>query len=256
VVGVPCSGKDRIIKYLSEGYGLKEVDINRYLNNRSLPSKVIINAPADNYEMVKYAKGMLYESGYYTSMVFVNVDNEVSMIRNSSRANSGKRVINEGVRFTKYTKSLENLSKFKKLFEEVTEVDNTPSDREWGTDSLSNTYKKGTPGQWQSQKYTKKLVKDREAGDVSSSSSMSATSGGIGVGGTTTMSMTPLAETILRLRRSRSVSESPDMGILDTYSPIMGQDKEDIIDPSKSDGVSALSRTTKLVKIKQKINKS
>ena len=58
-------------------------------------------------------------------MIFVDVHNTISKLRNEQREAKGQRVINESVRFKKYEQSKLNMDKFQKLFEgKIKVIDN------------------------------------------------------------------------------------------------------------------------------------
>ena len=117
VVGVPCSGKDSVIRQLQESKTYKEIDIQTLEKQQHLPENIIVSASANNYDDIVRAKSYLSNQGYMTEMVFVNVPNDISKFRNEQRVSKGQRVINEGVRFAKYEKSIQNIEKFDKLFD-------------------------------------------------------------------------------------------------------------------------------------------
>lgn len=161
VVGGPCSGKDKIIKSLKEEYLLTEYDAQSF-NKKvpSLQSQIIVNGSSE--KDVSHAISHLIESGYHSSMVFVDVDNATSKLRNEARIQKGQRVLSESVRQQKFDEARQNMETYKLLFrEDMTIVDNSnsvneafekelkskPKDREWGTKSLTKIYRKMTPGQ-------------------------------------------------------------------------------------------------------------
>jgi hypothetical protein len=177
VVGVPCSGKDRVIRAIKEQYGIKEVDAQALKKSKLIEEKntVIVSCSAENVGAIVEAKFYLDKQGYTTKCIFVDVSNDISKQRNEERKARGQRVINEDVRQTKYNLATENKLVLRKLFgENMSFIDNstqkailheqapkkeldqqfekllesnTPRDREWGTNSLRKLYKDGTPGQ-------------------------------------------------------------------------------------------------------------
>jgi len=187
LVGGPCSGKDRILKEINQNNQYTEIDIQSMYNRKSIPSKIIINSSANNYELIEEINELLKENGHKTSMVFVKVSNEISKIRNEQRASKGQRMLSEGVRFSKYVEAERNMKKFQQIFGENmtikdnTEYDineqfkktmkNTPSDREIGTDSCRRIYELDTPGSTKKmsikkirEKKTKRLPEDGGGG--------------------------------------------------------------------------------------------
>lgn len=178
VLGGPCSGKDRIVKILKEESGIQdEYDLFRS-TKASLPSRLIINGSADNFNNIWESMMRLNESGYHYSVVFVDVDNQVSQERNELRGKTGQRVLSESVRQDKFDKSRENMEKISNLLGEnflVVENNSKPKDREFGTTSLKNLYKKETPGQ-----YTPKVVKGKQKQSSNPDNTKFLSSDGIG----------------------------------------------------------------------------
>lgn len=190
VVGVPCSGKDRVIRAIKEHYGIKEVDAQALLCSKLVSEKetIIVSCSAENLTKITEAKRYLDNQGYTTKLIFVDVSNEVSRQRNEERKSRGQRIINEDVRQTKYNLATKNKLELKKLFgENMSFIDNsqkailheqkakkeldtqfekllesnTPRDREWGTNSLRKLYKDGTPGQSNKGASKKKTIKKK-----------------------------------------------------------------------------------------------
>lgn len=151
VVGVPCSGKDQLIKTFQESF--QEVDIQA-LQKTTLSDRLIISASADKLNNISEAICYLDDLGYHTSMIFVNVNNDTSKLRNEQRGQRGQRMLKEITRQVKYDLATENKIILEQLFgEDFALYDNTPElksepkDREWGTKSLTKIYKNMTPGQ-------------------------------------------------------------------------------------------------------------
>ena len=164
VVGVPCSGKDSIIRKLQESKTYDEIDIQTLKNKKSLSENVIINAQAYDYENIEQAKRYLEHNGYVTEMVFVNVSNDISKIRNEQRQIKGQRVINEGVRFSKFEQSIRNIEKFDKLFDGnivvVENLDEACWQGYYQPKKKKLKPKKGAPGQFVPNCVPKKSVKE------------------------------------------------------------------------------------------------
>lgn len=118
VVGGPCSGKDRVSRYLKELYDATELDIQAVDDAVRVYVKgnVIINASAEQIDLIKEAQMILEEgNGYSTQLYFVDTSNEISRLRNEARAEKGQRVLIEGVRFAKFNTA----QKSKKVFSEM-----------------------------------------------------------------------------------------------------------------------------------------
>lgn len=149
VVGVPCSGKDRIINEIKDSLQVsQELNLNNLYERDILTNRLIISCSAEDYERIEEANENLSSFGFYTEMYFVDIPNEISRIRNEEREKRGQRVLNEGIRFKKYVSSKGNLPLFKTLFEnKLTVITNDVSKREFGTSSLTKIYREATPGQ-------------------------------------------------------------------------------------------------------------
>jgi hypothetical protein len=116
VVGVPCSGKDRIIRELKESGNYKEADLNS-LHKFKTSDQLIVSCSADNVTSIRNANQFLLENDFETSLIFVDIPNNVSKMRNEMRKNRGQRIINENVRFKKYTTAKGNLDALHSIFE-------------------------------------------------------------------------------------------------------------------------------------------
>lgn len=119
VVGGPCSGKDRVARYLKELYDAKEVDVQNLNEDftKKTGGNFIVNASADQLEMIEEARMNLEEgNGYYTTMYFVDTTNEISKLRNEARAEKGQRVLSEGVRFAKFAEAQKSKQKLAEMF--------------------------------------------------------------------------------------------------------------------------------------------
>ena len=126
VVGGPCSGKDRVAREIKEDLDYDEIDVSAFLKTQNAANRTIINASAQDFDSIKAAKEILEANGYYTSIVFVDVSNDISKIRNESRASKGQRTLSESLRFTKYDAAVKNKDRFKGLFgeERMSIIDN------------------------------------------------------------------------------------------------------------------------------------
>lgn len=197
VIGVPCSGKDALVRQLKEEHDYQEINIQSLHKTDITSENLIISAVAHEYDSIAKARNLLDHNGFVTEMVFVDVPNEISKLRNEQRHSRGQRVISESIRFKKYTQAQENYSKFEDLFKgRITKVmnddlkeacwkgytqpkknplkpdkenpgqfvpncvpkkkvdedfemfvENTPSDREEGTNAVREIYSSCTPGQ-------------------------------------------------------------------------------------------------------------
>lgn len=121
VVGVPCSGKDAIIRNLTTEE-TQEIDIIKLFGASELSETVIVSSSAEDVDTIRMAKKLLEDNGYITNLVFVDVDDTVSKYRNEQRRERGQRVLNESIRFTKYNKAKENMKTLKELFGSNMEV--------------------------------------------------------------------------------------------------------------------------------------
>jgi len=135
VVGVPCSGKDTVILNLQESLMelnyYQEIDIQTIEKKKQLAENLIISGSANNFDEIKRARDYLSNRGYITEMVFVDVPNRISKLRNEQRATKGQRVINESIRFKKYEQSKSNLNLYEKLFDTIHLVINEEGLHQW-----------------------------------------------------------------------------------------------------------------------------
>jgi hypothetical protein len=92
------SGKDRIARLLNED-----------------GTRVHTMEPYDT-EAVEPAYQDLIKEGFSPLVYFVETTNEISKMRNEARASRGQRVLNEGVRFEKFTKAQESKARLSELF--------------------------------------------------------------------------------------------------------------------------------------------
>jgi len=160
VVGVPCSGKDRIIRQLKENGNYKETDLNS-LHKFNTTDKLIISCSADNLVSIQNANQFLKENDFATRLIFVDVSNDISKMRNEMRQSKGQRIINENVRFTKYATAKGNVNELHEIFKydmiiidnsreetnngNIRENNSLPENREYGTTSLKRSYQSATP---------------------------------------------------------------------------------------------------------------
>ena len=132
VVGVPCSGKDAIIRNLQESQYYQEIDIQTIDKKKNqLAENLIISGSAHNFEEIKKANNFLLNRGYMTEMIFVDVPNNISKLRNEQREAKGQRVISESIRFKKYEQSKSNLDLYEQLFDTVHLVINEEGLHQW-----------------------------------------------------------------------------------------------------------------------------
>lgn len=126
VVGGPCSGKDYIIKQLKESNGsLKELDVNQVGYGLDIGS-ILVNGSANDYDAISKANDILRDLNFQTALLFVDVENNISKLRNEQRQAKGQRVIAESVRFAKYNQSQENKKRFAELFgDNMSIIDNS-----------------------------------------------------------------------------------------------------------------------------------
>lgn len=122
LTGTPGSGKDKILKRAILPQGFNEVSCDG-LVYEELEGNIVINGAA-GFEKIRNIKENLESVGFETMMVFVNTSNEVSRQRNEDRRLVGGRVINEAVRYTKWSNSQKNLNQYDRLFEKVIEIKN------------------------------------------------------------------------------------------------------------------------------------
>ena len=115
VVGVPCSGKDAIIRNLTTE-DTQEIDIIKLFGASDLSETVIVSSSAEDVDTIRMAKKLLEDNGYITNLVFVDVNDNISKYRNEQRRERGQRVLNESIRFTKYNKAKENMKTLKEMF--------------------------------------------------------------------------------------------------------------------------------------------
>jgi hypothetical protein len=153
VVGVPCSGKDAIIRNLQESQYYQEIDIQTIDKKKNqLAENLIISGSAHNFEEIKKANNFLLNRGYMTEMIFVDVPNNISKLRNEQREAKGQRVISESIRFKKYEQSKSNIDKFQSLFEGKIKVVDNINETCWKGYHQPKKQKlkpkKGSPGQF------------------------------------------------------------------------------------------------------------
>ena len=117
LLGVPGSGKDRILKETILPNGFKEIGYEEYNAKGVSGNCVVINNVSIDFENIATLKEGLELRGYDTMMVFVNTTDEVSKQRNEERRNKGGRVINEFKRYTKWKNAQDCLEQLQGLFE-------------------------------------------------------------------------------------------------------------------------------------------
>jgi predicted kinase len=133
LVGPPRSGKDIIVKEVFNNYSLNEFTLEQ--TKLALTTKInendkkysilrkesfIISTNAYNFDDIKSVKLVLEELGFITSMIFVNVSEEECFKRFATRHN-----ITESELRSKFRLSKQNLNRFKTLFDNFIEYDNS-----------------------------------------------------------------------------------------------------------------------------------
>jgi hypothetical protein len=118
VLGVPCSGKDSVIKDIKAHIVIQEMDIQRlHRVNLSGHQNILLSAVAHDYASVVQAKSLLESKGFSTELIFVDTPNEISKLRNEQRSGRGQRMIAESIRFRKFEQSQANYAAFMEEFE-------------------------------------------------------------------------------------------------------------------------------------------
>lgn len=112
LVGGPGSGKDIILKNIPQFEQYSEYNIEQ-LKSIISERRVIITANSYNYDKIKYAKDLLESFYYNTSMIYVDVSDNVSIERMSSRN------LNEDIRKERLNISKQNLEEFRQIFSSV-----------------------------------------------------------------------------------------------------------------------------------------
>lgn len=153
VTGGPGSGKDIVIResiacsnitelnhvqainYLADKQKLTEETTDNKLNAIRNRNSLVINGPADDLDKIAYIKEELEELGYNTMMVFVNTTNEVSQERNKRLS----KVLAEGVRFDKWSRTQNNVNSYVDMFEEFVLFDNS-GDEELKEQGITEAY--------------------------------------------------------------------------------------------------------------------
>ncbi len=132
VAGGPGSGKDIIIRALTEQNNSKELELN-FLKNTfekklslfenshderhiALQNKrfLIINSPADKLEDIFTIKEKLEDLFYKTMMIYVDTDDDISKERNARLL----RPLEESIRVEKYKKSNQNIIEYYLKFDD------------------------------------------------------------------------------------------------------------------------------------------
>lgn len=112
LVGGPGSGKDIILKNIPQFEHYSEYNIEQIKNVIS-ERNLIITANSYNYDKIKSVKEFLESLYYNTSMIYVDVSDNVSIQRMSSRN------LNENIRKEKLSISKLNLEGFRQIFSSV-----------------------------------------------------------------------------------------------------------------------------------------
>lgn len=166
----------------------QEVDIQA-LQKTTLSDRLIVSASADKLNNISEAICYLDDLGYHTSMIFVNVNNDTSKLRNEQRGQRGQRMLKEITRQVKYDLATENKIILEQLFgEDFALYDNTPElksepkDREWGTKSLTKIYKNMTPGQGKKKPKIRSSTNTDLSNDGIGATTSANSLGGLGTG--------------------------------------------------------------------------
>lgn len=112
LVGGPGSGKDLVLKTIIEQFEFDEYKAEQIKPKKFYDNNVVITCNAYNYDLVCSVKRIMENCYYKTSLVFVDVSDDVS------RERVNFRNINEEARVNKLETSKQNLLKFNKLFKE------------------------------------------------------------------------------------------------------------------------------------------
>lgn len=112
LVGGPGSGKDIILKNIPQFEQYSEYNIEQIKNIVS-EHKIIITANSYSYDRIKSVKDLLESLYYNTSMIYVDVSDNISYQRMSTRN------LNEDIRREKLTLSKLNLEEFRQIFSSV-----------------------------------------------------------------------------------------------------------------------------------------
>jgi shikimate kinase len=135
LVGGPGSGKDVILRNILSQHNLLEFTLEQvnstFINKISEKDKrfsilnkesFVISTNAYSYENIKHTKNLLENFGYETSMIFIDVSDEVSKSRLANREH-----FSEENRREKFSKAKENMNKFYDLFEDFAMYENNLS---------------------------------------------------------------------------------------------------------------------------------
>lgn len=112
LVGGPGSGKDIILKNIPQFEQYSEYKIEQIKRNIS-ENRIVITANSYNYDAIKDVRDLLESFYYNTSMIYVDVSNNISSKRMAIRN------LNEDVRKLRLEESKNNLEKFRELFASV-----------------------------------------------------------------------------------------------------------------------------------------
>lgn len=118
LTGGPGSGKDILIKNIFDYLDYTEYNINQIKENKFYTENIVVVANATDYKKIEQAKSILEKCYYKTSLIFVDVSEEISKQRLSKR-NTNEEVIAEKLKLCK-----ENFDLFLGLFENCYFFDN------------------------------------------------------------------------------------------------------------------------------------
>lgn len=115
LVGGPGSGKDLILKEALSNFKIMEFNTEQVKNivKKFFREIVVITGNAYNFDKIKESKEILENAGYLTSMIYVDVSDDISKERLYNRN------ISEDVRFSRLSESKSNFILFSELFSEL-----------------------------------------------------------------------------------------------------------------------------------------
>lgn len=115
LVGGPGSGKDIILKEALSNFKIMEFNTEQVKNivKKFFREIVVITGNAYNFDKIKESKEILENAGYTTSMIYVDVSDDISKERLCNRN------ISEDVRFNRLSESKSNFILFSELFSEL-----------------------------------------------------------------------------------------------------------------------------------------
>lgn len=120
LVGGPGSGKDIVLKEALSNFNIREFNTEQVKNvvKKFFKEILVITGNAYNYDKIKESKEILESKNYLTSMIYVDVSDDVSRQRLINRG------LSEEIRLDRLIDSKINLEKFQELFSEFYYIDN------------------------------------------------------------------------------------------------------------------------------------